>query len=82
MPQELAIDMVVIDYTNHKNERRERSILPKYIYYGSTVWHAELQWMLVAHDTEKNEVRTFAMSHIHSWRSANVPTDSEVVRKA
>jgi len=58
---------VVIEYTNYKGVRSTRTIEPKQLYFGSTNWHPEVQWLLAAFDVEKNEERTFAMKDIHSW---------------
>jgi predicted DNA-binding transcriptional regulator YafY len=61
---------VVIDYTNWKGERRMRRIRPGQMYWGTSDYHPEPQWLLQAWDCEKREFRTFAMQCIHSWRSA------------
>lgn len=58
---------VLIDYTNHRGERRQRQIRPKAMRFGSTAWHHQDQWLLDAHDLEKHEERTFALKDIHSW---------------
>lgn len=58
---------IIIDYTNWKGERSNRTILPIRIYWGSNEWHQEEQWLLEAHDLEKQEPRNFAMKDIHSW---------------
>jgi predicted DNA-binding transcriptional regulator YafY len=60
---------VRIDYTNFRGERGYRFIEPVEIYYGSTEFHQEEQWLLVALDIEKQEYRYFAMQDIHSWES-------------
>ncbi len=61
----------IIDYTNHKGERRERKIIPTgTLVCESNEFHKELGWLLVAWDCEKKEYRKFAMKDIHSWRPA------------
>lgn len=60
---------VIIDYTNWRGKRRQRKISPLRINFSATEHHPEKQWLLVAVDVEKEDVRTFAMSNIHSWRS-------------
>lgn len=57
---------VCIDYTNYKGERGKRVIAPRYLQFGSTVYHQEKQWLLHAVDIEKGP-RTFALRDIHSW---------------
>ena len=58
---------VVIDYTNYRGERSERLILPRRIWFGTTEWHAEPQWLLEAIDLAKDSKRDFAMNQIHTW---------------
>lgn len=57
---------VVIDYTNWRGERSKRTIEPFSIRFGSTEWHKEDQWLLMAW-TDKGR-REFAMKDIHSWK--------------
>jgi predicted DNA-binding transcriptional regulator YafY len=57
---------VLIDYTNHRGERRERRVMPLGIMFGSNEYHREDQWLLHALDVEKNALRTFALKDIHS----------------
>lgn len=58
---------VSIDYTNYRGERSNRTILPVRVYWGSNEWHTEEQWLLEAHDLEKQALRHFALKDIHSW---------------
>ena len=60
--------IVTIDYTNWRGERRERDIYPMKVWFGSTKQHPQEQWLLKAMAMDKEEVREFAMSGIHSWR--------------
>lgn len=62
-----AASTVVIDYTNHAGERRKRQVRPQEIVFRSTPHHPEAQWILQAHDVEKDARRSFAMKDIHSW---------------
>lgn len=59
--QETAIEVV---YTNYRGETRKRTIFPDRVYYGTTEWHPEPQWLLRALDLEKNEMRDFALKDI------------------
>lgn len=60
---------VLIDYTNHSNNRRPRRILPRYMYFGSNKYHTLPQWLLVAEDLDRapGTLREFALKDIHSW---------------
>lgn len=66
---------VTILYRNWRGEIGNRKILPKNIYYGSSQWHAEAQWLLVANDLEKGVERHFAMQDILSWIPIKNPTN-------
>lgn len=75
-PEDSSVDqkqLVEIDYTNWKGERQRRKILPLNIYFGSTSYHPEPQWLLSAVDVEKKETRTFAMRAIHFWFTPGIP---------
>ena len=63
----LAPHNVRINYTNYKGVRRDRTIEPPLeIWYGTTPYHKDPQWLLDAVCAEKGR-RTFAMKDIHSW---------------
>jgi hypothetical protein len=49
-------------YTNWKNEVAKRSFIPSKLWFGSTDWHPEPQWLLTAWDVEKQAWRDFAFS--------------------
>ncbi len=73
---------VKIDYTNHAGVRAIREIVPVWdnpMRWGSTKWHPEEQWLLDAHDVDKDDLRTFAVASIHGWypvgdRQASIDT--------
>jgi len=44
--------------------------MPQDVFYGTTKWHKEKQWLLVAFDLDKDSLRTFAMTNIISWVNA------------
>ena len=60
--------IVVINYTNWKGVTAFRRIIPKKIFFGSTEWHKEEQWLLEAYDVDKNADRSFAVKDIKSWQ--------------
>lgn len=64
---------VQIDYTNWKGERAIRTIIPHYVVFDSNEWHPKPQWLLVALDVERDEVRAFAQDNIHSWVNRPLP---------
>ena len=48
-------------YRNWKGELSLRSAVPRRVYFGSTEYHKEPQWLMEAFDADKQAVRTFAM---------------------
>lgn len=48
-------------YRNWRGEVSERRAIPQQVYFGSTEWHPEPQWLMRALDVDKGEVRDFAM---------------------
>jgi len=63
---------VRILYTNYRGETAYRHIVPEKIWFGATQWHSEEQWLLDAHDIEKNALRNFAIKDIEKW-GADLP---------
>jgi len=59
---------VTILYKNWKGNTGTRNIIPKEIVFSSNEWHKEEQWLLIAHDVEKDTERTFAMKDIKEWQ--------------
>ncbi len=59
---------VRIIYTNWHGETAERTIQPIKIWFGSTEWHKEGQWLLKAIDVDRNVERDFALKDIKDWR--------------
>lgn len=60
---------VTIDYTNYRGERALRTVLPIRIWFGSTAWHPDKQWLLEARDLDREVARDFALADIHHWSS-------------
>lgn len=61
------LKIVKILYTNYRGETSRREIRPDKIWFGATEWHPEPQWLLDAHDIEKDALRNFAMKDIKEW---------------
>jgi hypothetical protein len=49
-------------YTNYRGETATRRISPISVRFGSTEWHPEEQWLLLAFDHDKQAEREFAFS--------------------
>jgi hypothetical protein len=57
-----TLDQVVsLFYKNHRGEIALRSFVPKSVRFGSTEWHPEPQWLLLAWDADKRADREFAL---------------------
>ena len=65
MENEKTVEIV---YTNWKGITALRHIIPKGIFFGSTEWHTEEQWLLNAFDVDKQADRAFALKDIKSWK--------------
>lgn len=65
---ELAPDAVWFWYSNWKGERALRRVLPSLLWFGTTEYHPEQQWLLKAFDLDKQANRDFAMKDISEWR--------------
>ncbi|MBI4146758.1 hypothetical protein HY489_05470 [Candidatus Woesearchaeota archaeon] len=59
---------VKILYTNHRGETATRTIIPKELKFAESDYHKPAQWLLVAHDCDKNAERHFACKDIKAWR--------------
>ncbi|MEI6054000.1 MAG: hypothetical protein WCQ49_01390 [Candidatus Saccharibacteria bacterium] len=54
-------------YKNWRDETAERKIEPIKIWFGSTEWHKEEQWIMTAVDLDRNVEREFALKDILKW---------------
>lgn len=59
--------VAVIDYTNHRGERRRRRVWPLDLVYGANEWHADELWQMLGTDLDKRQDRYFVMRNIHAW---------------
>lgn len=62
-------ESIKIIYTNWRGETAERHIKPIRIWFGSTEWHKEEQWLLRAIDLDKKVERDFALKDVKEWLS-------------
>jgi len=52
------------EYRNWKGRSSLRCVLPTKIYWGSTEYHKQEQWLMEAYDLDKKALRTFAVTDI------------------
>lgn len=57
-------DTLEFTYTNYKGETSKRQVRPNSLWFGSTKYHKEKQWLLSAFDIDKDAFRDFALNDI------------------
>ncbi len=62
---------LVFSYRNYRGEVSKRIVKPVSVRWGSTEWHPEPQWLLLAFDFEKQADREFAMNDISAADSGS-----------
>lgn len=84
VPAPGAGEAVEIGYTNWRGEYAVRKIVPRSLWHGSTEWHPEPQWLITAHDVEKDAERDFALSGFAALSTVTPvgegiePTDAQI----
>ena len=61
-------EIVTFTYTNYKGKTSVRRVIPHTLGFKSSSWHPEEQWILLAIDLNKGELREFAMKDIKDWK--------------
>lgn len=54
-------------YTNWKGETAIRTICIQYVWFGSTEYHPEDQWLARVYDIEKKAMRDFALADMKPY---------------
>jgi predicted DNA-binding transcriptional regulator YafY len=49
------------NYVNHRGQYEHRSVIPLFVWYGSTEYHTDKQWFMHAYDMGRKAERDFAM---------------------
>lgn len=74
--------LVLVDYTNWKGNRRWRPIIPRRLVWSvNDHYHPGPQWLLEADDVEDQSssyVKLFALQNIHGWRPVVIPKSGPV----
>ena len=58
---------VRLSYTDWFNETKNYIITPKIMYWGSTNYYPDVQWLMIAVNEETQEEEVFTLRSIHSW---------------
>lgn len=61
---QVDLEPLEFDYTNWEGKHSRRRAVPSYVWYGSTTWHPDPQWLMTAHDLKQDASRDFAMADI------------------
>lgn len=56
-----------LKYVNWRGGRAVRTIAPSRLFWGSTEFHQESQWLVEATDMDKSARRTFALDGFTFW---------------
>ena len=65
--EDLAIK---VTYKNWRGKEGIRRILPIRIFYGSTEWHPEEQWLIEVYDLDKKAKRDYALRDLRGSRES------------
>lgn len=60
-------DPVTLTYRNWRGEVAERTITPLRVWFGSTDWHPDPQWLLTAWDAEKVKPLVWTRADLTAW---------------
>lgn len=63
---------VSFTYTNYKGETKTRHARMIRVFWGSTEYHPEDQWLVEGHDLDKDAVRVYALHDISNVRSLSL----------
>ena len=56
-----------VRYKNWRGEVAVRTIIPQRVYWGSTEWHPQEQWLIEVLEVDKSILRVFAMVDVQEW---------------
>ncbi|WP_201404240.1 hypothetical protein [Kaistia sp. 32K] len=73
---------VAIIYTNWRGETAERLIIPGAVWFGTTNWHPDPQWLLRAFDVEKQADRDFAPKELGAAPVTHANAEAPGLEKA
>lgn len=71
MLEQLNIKPLHFTYRNYKGIISDRKVIPSSIYFGSTEYHKESQWLMSAFDLDKIKDRVFAVGNILKFNKAS-----------
>lgn len=66
---------LVFEYVNWRGKKSTRRVIPVHMTFKESQWHPGKQWILLAQDVEKDEIREFSMSTIENMRAGEELND-------
>lgn len=60
-------ETVTFLYKNYNGELTRRHVSPVSIRFGSSEWHPEEQWLMLAFDYDRQAKREFALKDVENW---------------
>jgi len=72
MPHSDVSKRIQITYTNYKELTGIRIITPIKVWFGSTAWYPEEQWLLTGFDHDKEALRDYALLRIQNFSNLDV----------
>lgn len=60
-------EIVKLRYKNWKGEVKVRTVWPMRIWYGSTEYHKDPQWLMKVYDMDKEDYRDYALRDVEEW---------------
>lgn len=63
---------LTITFTDSTGVERERCVIPQRVWFGSTEWHPDAQWLLDAYDMDRHAVRSFELARVRGFDSHTV----------
>ena len=61
--------VIMVEYTNYRDETAIRRIIPKRLLFQATKWHPRPQWIMEAYDLDRKADRSFALQDVVSWHA-------------
>jgi predicted DNA-binding transcriptional regulator YafY len=68
-----SLDIVSFEYVNWKGQRATRRVRPIRLWFGSTAFYPDAQWLLEAFCLDRLESRDFSMGKVENWRHYEKP---------
>jgi hypothetical protein len=71
----------VFSYRNHRGEICDRRAILTSVRFGTSEWHQEPQWLLLAFDLDRQAEREFALADISAPSAAPAPISAAELRE-